>query len=89
MGHGVLLHISHHTDVVKASAMLSIHVSTVALCRWALVTVTTVGYGDAVPHTSAGRAVAAVAMFTGVVGISMSFSIISQVRELESGCNAG
>jgi len=50
--------------------------------RWALVTVTTVGYGDAVPQTSAGRLVAAVAMVTGVVGISTIISIMTQVTDL-------
>lgn len=45
-------------------------------------TVTTVGYGDAVPQTSAGRLVAAVAMVTGVVGISTIISIMAQVTDL-------
>jgi voltage-gated potassium channel len=33
---------------------------------WAVVTVTTVGYGDVVPHTAAGRGVATVVMFVGI-----------------------
>jgi voltage-gated potassium channel len=33
---------------------------------WAVVTVTTVGYGDIVPQTTEGRVVAAMLMFTGV-----------------------
>jgi voltage-gated potassium channel len=33
---------------------------------WALVTVTTVGYGDIAPHTLAGRAIAAVVMLFGI-----------------------
>jgi len=44
---------------------------------WALVTVTTVGYGDQVPRTSAGKLVAAVAMLTGLIGVSSIISIIS------------
>jgi voltage-gated potassium channel len=33
---------------------------------WAIVTVTTVGYGDITPHTTAGRIIAIVVMFTGI-----------------------
>jgi voltage-gated potassium channel len=33
---------------------------------WALATVTTVGYGDVVPRSVAGRAVAAVVMLVGI-----------------------
>jgi voltage-gated potassium channel len=33
---------------------------------WALATVTTVGYGDVVPHSTAGRAVAGVVMLCGI-----------------------
>jgi len=43
---------------------------------WALVTVTTVGYGDQVPSTWLGRLIAAVAMLTGVVGLSAIISIV-------------
>ena len=43
---------------------------------WALVTVTTVGYGDQVPTTWLGRLCACVAMLTGVVGLSAVVSIV-------------
>jgi voltage-gated potassium channel len=33
---------------------------------WAIVTVTTVGYGDTFPHTNAGRVIAIVVMFVGI-----------------------
>ena len=33
---------------------------------WAIVTVTTVGYGDTFPHTDAGRIIAIVVMFVGI-----------------------
>jgi len=49
---------------------------------WALVTVTTVGYGDLVPLSTAGRLVGAMAMLTGVVGLSSIISIMTQ----EMGC---
>ena len=43
---------------------------------WALVTITTVGYGDKVPQTFFGKLVAGIAMLTGLVGISVIVSII-------------
>ena len=42
-----------------------------------LVTLTTVGYGEEVPHTWMGRLVAALAMLTGMVGISSIISIFA------------
>jgi voltage-gated potassium channel len=38
---------------------------------WAVQTVTTVGYGDLVPHGTAGRLIAAVVMLTGIAFISL------------------
>eukprot|EP01060_Flectonema_neradi_P025590 TRINITY_DN3438_c3_g1_i1.p1 TRINITY_DN3438_c3_g1~~TRINITY_DN3438_c3_g1_i1.p1 ORF type:complete len:430 (+),score=61.07 TRINITY_DN3438_c3_g1_i1:57-1346(+) len=43
---------------------------------WCITTVTTVGYGDAVPATRAGRAIAAVTMVSGVFILSLPTSII-------------
>lgn len=43
---------------------------------WAVVTVTTVGYGDIVPETPAGRAVAAMLMLTGLALIPTLTSVI-------------
>jgi len=43
---------------------------------WALVTLTTVGYGDIVPHTPQGRVVAMVLIITGIGVISFFTSII-------------
>ena len=43
---------------------------------WALVTVTTVGYGGQEPKTLLGRIIASIAMLTGLVGISSIISII-------------
>ena len=43
---------------------------------WALVTISTVGYGDKVPTTLLGKLIACAAMLTGLVGISSIVSII-------------
>lgn len=44
---------------------------------WAIVTVTTVGYGDITPHTALGQAIAALAMLTGYGIIAVPTGIIS------------
>ncbi|ARN75461.1 ion transporter [Oceanicoccus sagamiensis] len=44
---------------------------------WAIVTVTTVGYGDITPHTIFGQAIAALAMLTGYAIIAVPTGIIS------------
>jgi len=46
---------------------------------WALVTVTTVGYGDVVPQTAVGRAVAGVVALMGVVAVSLFTSSVVSV----------
>jgi voltage-gated potassium channel len=38
---------------------------------WAVQTVTTVGYGDVVPHSAGGRLIATVVMLTGIAFISL------------------
>jgi voltage-gated potassium channel len=55
---------------------------------WAIVTVTTVGYGDIVPHTEAGRAVAVIVMITGIGTAALLVGAASQrfvVGEVSSG----
>ncbi|MFC2026763.1 potassium channel family protein [Chloroflexota bacterium] len=54
---------------VEAGVNASINSFTDALW-WAVVTITTVGYGDMVPVTAAGRAVAIVLMFGGIAFFS-------------------
>ena len=44
---------------------------------WAIVTVTTVGYGDITPHTVAGQFIAAMAMLTGYAILAVPTGILS------------
>jgi voltage-gated potassium channel len=63
--------------IVAATIMFSVETSADASIRsfadalwWAMVTITTVGYGDMVPVTAAGRAVATVLMLGGIAFFS-------------------
>ncbi|MEX2366673.1 MAG: ion transporter, partial [Pseudohongiellaceae bacterium] len=44
---------------------------------WAIVTITTVGYGDITPHTVGGQLIASLAMITGYAIIAVPFGIFS------------
>jgi len=46
-------------------------------CWWSLVTMTTVGYGDIVPHSAAGRALASVLIIIGLTMFAMLTGTIS------------
>jgi voltage-gated potassium channel len=52
---------------------------------WAIVTITTVGYGDVVPHTPLGQALASVGMLTGYAIIAVPTGIITAELALEIG----
>lgn len=55
---------------------------------WALVTITTVGYGDVVPHTLLGRIVGLVIMLSGVVLVSLFTATIASIfveRKIKEG----
>jgi ABC-type amino acid transport substrate-binding protein len=46
---------------------------------WAIVTITTVGYGDKSPKTLAGRAVAVLGIFAGIIVISMFTAAVTSI----------
>jgi voltage-gated potassium channel len=50
---------------------------------WAIVTITTVGYGDVVPHTPLGQAIASIGMLTGYAIIAVPTGIITAELALE------
>jgi voltage-gated potassium channel len=54
------------------------HLSIESGIWWAIVTVTTVGYGDIVPHTDAGRGVAVIVMVTGIGTAALLVGAASQ-----------
>jgi voltage-gated potassium channel len=54
------------------------HLSIESGIWWAIVTVTTVGYGDIVPHTEAGRGVAVIVMITGIGTAALIVGAASQ-----------
>ena len=55
---------------------------------WALVTITTVGYGDVVPHSTLGRIVGLILMLSGVVLVSLFTATIASIfveRKIKEG----
>jgi voltage-gated potassium channel len=57
---------------------------------WAIQTVTTVGYGDVVPHSTVGRVIGSVVMLTGIAFISLitasvTAMLIEQARHRQQG----
>ena len=52
---------------------------------WAIVTITTVGYGDVVPHTALGRSIAAMGMLIGYAIIAVPTGIITAELAQEIG----
>jgi voltage-gated potassium channel Kch len=72
---GVLARVVDHRDFHSLGAGI----------WWALQTVTTVGYGDVVPHSTAGRAVGVVVMVSGigfltVITASVTAALIEAAR---------
>jgi len=84
---------SDHPVIVTGSAALLLVISAAALLNhfepqtfhtfwdgawYSLVTITTIGYGDLVPHTSVGRAIGAVLIVSGVALAGVFLGLISQ-----------
>ncbi|MCE4604493.1 MAG: ion transporter [Aeropyrum sp.] len=58
---------------------------------WAIVTATTVGYGDLVPSTPLGRAIGIVVMLTGISALTLMISTVSSIfqRFISNGQSGG
>jgi len=50
---------------------------------WAIVTMTTVGYGDMYPQTAVGRFIGCIAVFCGILCVALPIPFISNAFELE------
>eukprot|EP00603_Paraphysomonas_imperforata_P001805 CAMPEP_0114434862 /NCGR_PEP_ID=MMETSP0103-20121206/12499_1 /TAXON_ID=37642 ORGANISM="Paraphysomonas imperforata, Strain PA2" /NCGR_SAMPLE_ID=MMETSP0103 /ASSEMBLY_ACC=CAM_ASM_000201 /LENGTH=482 /DNA_ID=CAMNT_0001604801 /DNA_START=516 /DNA_END=1967 /DNA_ORIENTATION=- len=63
-------------DVLHSGKEESPFSSILVSCYWAMVTFTTVGYGDLVPTSPTGRFVALVLMYTGILVLALPISVI-------------
>ena len=64
----VMYYVEHETNDQFNSIMTG--------CWWAIVTITTVGYGDISPTTPAGKFVGAVVLTLGIVFLALPMTII-------------
>jgi voltage-gated potassium channel len=85
-----MLHIANHTPSAVAVYLGAVLAAATAVAVlegwpfgdavwWAFVTTTTTGYGDLSPATAAGRVIAVVTMFVGIVGIGVIVGRIAAV----------
>jgi voltage-gated potassium channel len=74
---GVVLFMATAMHVVEHDAQPEAFRSIPASMWWAIQTIATVGYGDVVPHTPAGRVIAAVSMVMGFVMLGLPVGIVA------------
>ncbi len=85
-----MLHIANHTPSAVTLYLAAVLAAATAVSVledwgfgdavwWAFVTTTTTGYGDLSPATAAGRVIAVVTMFVGIVGIGVIVGRIAAV----------
>lgn len=74
---GVVLFMATAMHVVEHEAQPEAFRSIPAAMWWAIQTICTVGYGDVVPHTAAGRVIAAVSMVMGFVMLGLPVGIVA------------
>jgi voltage-gated potassium channel len=77
---GIAIRLADHRDFDKIGSGI----------WWAVQTVTTVGYGDLVPHNTAGRVIAALVMLTGiafvtVITAAITATLVEEMRRRREG----
>ena len=80
---GIIVVVSAAFTLISAALMLVVDAKTYTnfgdACWWAIQTVSTVGYGDDVPQSDAGRVVATIVMLFGIALVPTITSIVVTV----------
>ncbi|WP_051949356.1 cyclic nucleotide-gated ion channel [Methylosinus sp. PW1] len=74
---GVVLFMATAMHIAEHDAQPEAFRSIPAAMWWAIQTIATVGYGDVVPHTPAGRVIAAISMVMGFVMLGLPVGIVA------------